>query len=95
LIEYQEWHSGSLYRFRKGGCWDLTGTYRSCYAVAHVMLAQNSGSNVVMSSMAGKTSRSGKGAYSEAKIGGIGLGHADIEMIGAVDALLCTDNRRD
>lgn len=88
---------------------DLTGTYLSCHAVATVMMAQKSGSIVVMSSMAGKTSWSGTAAYSAAKTGGIGLvrsiaqelgpynvncnavclGHADTEMMRAVDARVC------
>jgi NAD(P)-dependent dehydrogenase (short-subunit alcohol dehydrogenase family) len=52
---------------------DLTGTFLSCHAVAPYMIAQNSGSIVVMSSMAGKTSWPGTAAYSAAKTGGIGL----------------------
>lgn len=91
---------------------DLTGTYLSCHAVAPVMMAQNSGSIVVMSSMAGKTSWPGTAAYSAAKTGGIGLvrsvaqelgpfnvncnavclGHADTEMMRAVDARVCAEN---
>jgi 3-oxoacyl-[acyl-carrier protein] reductase len=91
---------------------DLTGTYLSCHAVAPVMMAQKSGSIVVMSSMAGKTSWSGTAAYSAAKTGGIGLvrsvaqelgpynvncnavclGHADTEMMRAVDARVCAEN---
>jgi NAD(P)-dependent dehydrogenase (short-subunit alcohol dehydrogenase family) len=91
---------------------DLTGAYLSCHAVAPVMMAQNSGSIVVMSSMAGKTSWSGTAAYSAAKTGGIGLvrsvaqelgpynvncnavclGHADTEMMRAVDARVCAEN---
>ena len=90
---------------------DLTGTYLSCHAVAPVMMAQNSGSIVVMSSMAGKTSWSGTASYSAAKTGGIGLvrsvaqelgpynvncnavclGHADTEMMRAVDARVCAE----
>lgn len=91
---------------------DLTGTYLSCHAVAPVMMAQNSGSIVVMSSIAGKTSWSGTAAYSAAKTGVIGLvrsvaqelgsynvncnavclGHADTEMLHAVDARVCAEN---
>ena len=52
---------------------DLTGTFLSCHAVAPYMIAQNAGSIVVMSSMAGKTSWPGTAAYSAAKTGGIGL----------------------
>ncbi len=90
---------------------DLTGTYLSCHAAAPVMMAQNSGSIVVMSSMAGKTSWPGTAAYSAAKTGGIGLvrsvaqelgpfnvncnavclGHADTEMMRAVDARVCAE----
>lgn len=91
---------------------DLTGTYLSCHAVASAMMAQKSGSIVVMSSMAGKTSWPGTAAYSAAKSGGIGLvrsisqelgpfnincnavclGHADTEMLRAVDARVCSEN---
>jgi NAD(P)-dependent dehydrogenase (short-subunit alcohol dehydrogenase family) len=91
---------------------DLTGTYLSCHAVAPIMIAQKSGSIVVMSSMAGKTSWPATAAYSAAKTGGIGLvrsvaqelgphnvncnavclGHADTEMMRAVDARVCAEN---
>lgn len=52
---------------------DLTGTYLCCHAVASAMMAQGSGSIVIMSSMAGKTSWPNSAAYSAAKTGGIGL----------------------
>jgi NAD(P)-dependent dehydrogenase (short-subunit alcohol dehydrogenase family) len=52
---------------------DLTGTYLCCHAVAPSMVAQRSGSIVIMSSMAGKTSWPHSAAYSAAKTGGIGL----------------------
>lgn len=91
---------------------DLTGTYLSCHAVAPAMMAQRSGSIVVMSSTAGKTSWPGTAAYSAAKTGAIGLvrsvaqelgpfnvncnavclGHADTEMLRAVDARVCAEN---
>lgn len=91
---------------------DLTGTYLSCHAVASTMMAQRSGSIVVMSSTAGKTSWPGTAAYSAAKTGAIGLarsvaqelgpfnvncnavclGHADTEMLRAVDARVCAEN---
>jgi len=91
---------------------DLTGTYLSCHAVAPIMMAQKSGSIIVMSSMAGKTSWPDSAAYSAAKTGSIGLvrsvaqelgpfnvncnavclGHADTEMMRAVDAQICQKN---
>jgi NAD(P)-dependent dehydrogenase (short-subunit alcohol dehydrogenase family) len=52
---------------------DLTGSYLCCHAVAPYMMAQRSGSIVIMSSMAGKTSWPNSAAYSAAKTGGIGL----------------------
>lgn len=52
---------------------DLTGTYLCCHAVASIMMGQCSGSIVIMSSMAGKTSWPNSAAYSAAKTGGIGL----------------------
>ena len=91
---------------------NLTGTYLSCHAVAGQMTAQKSGSIVVMSSMAAKTSWPNSAAYSAAKTGGIGLvrsvamelgphnincnavclGHADTEMMRAVDRSVCAEN---
>ena len=91
---------------------DLTGTYLSCHAVAPAMMAQKSGSIVVMSSIAGKTSWPDSAAYSAAKTGSIGLvrsiaqelgpynvncnavclGHADTEMLRAVDERICREN---
>jgi NAD(P)-dependent dehydrogenase (short-subunit alcohol dehydrogenase family) len=52
---------------------NLTGVMLSCQAVAPTMIAQESGSIVVMSSMAAKTSWSETAAYSAAKTGAIGL----------------------
>jgi NAD(P)-dependent dehydrogenase (short-subunit alcohol dehydrogenase family) len=52
---------------------NLTGTYLSCHAVAPFMIAQNSGSIVVMSSIAAKTSWPNSAAYSATKTGAIGL----------------------
>lgn len=62
---------------------DLTGTYLTCHAVAPYMMEQKSGSIVVMSSMAGKTSWSGTAAYSAAKTGGIGLVRSIAQELGA------------
>jgi NAD(P)-dependent dehydrogenase (short-subunit alcohol dehydrogenase family) len=52
---------------------NLTGVMLSCQAVAPTMVAQKSGSIVVMSSMAAKTSWAETAAYSAAKTGAIGL----------------------
>lgn len=52
---------------------NLTGTYLSCQAVAQQMIEQKSGSIVVMSSMAAKTSWPYSAAYSATKTGAIGL----------------------
>lgn len=52
---------------------DLTGVMLCCQAVAPTMMAQNSGSIVIQSSMAGKTSWPATAAYSAAKTGVIGL----------------------
>ena len=52
---------------------NLTGVMLSCQAVAPTMMAQKSGSIVVMSSMAAKTSWAETAAYSAAKTGAIGL----------------------
>lgn len=52
---------------------NLTGVMLSCQAVAPTMMAQKSGSVVVMSSMAAKTSWAETAAYSAAKTGAIGL----------------------
>lgn len=52
---------------------NLTGVMLSCQAVAPMMMAQRSGSIVVMSSMAAKTSWPETAAYSAAKTGVIGL----------------------
>jgi NAD(P)-dependent dehydrogenase (short-subunit alcohol dehydrogenase family) len=52
---------------------DLTGVFLSCQAVAPYLMAQRSGSIVVMSSMAGKTSWPASAAYSAAKTGAVGL----------------------
>lgn len=52
---------------------NLTGTYLSCQAVSEQMIAQRSGSIVVMSSMAAKTSWPNSAAYSATKTGAIGL----------------------
>ncbi len=52
---------------------NLTGTYLSCQAVAQQMILQKSGSIVVMSSMAAKTSWPNSAAYSATKTGAIGL----------------------
>jgi NAD(P)-dependent dehydrogenase (short-subunit alcohol dehydrogenase family) len=52
---------------------DLTGLFLCCQAAAAPMMAQQSGSIVVMSSMAGKTSWAASAAYSAAKTGAIGL----------------------
>lgn len=52
---------------------NLTGIYYSCQAVASTMMGQRSGSIVVMSSMAGKTSWPNSAAYSATKTGAIGL----------------------
>ena len=52
---------------------NLTGTYLSCQAVAQQMISQQSGSIVVMSSMAAKTSWPNSAAYSATKTGAIGL----------------------
>jgi NAD(P)-dependent dehydrogenase (short-subunit alcohol dehydrogenase family) len=91
---------------------DLTGVLLCCQAAAPAMMAQKSGSIVVMSSMAGKTSWPATAAYSAAKTGAIGLvrsiaqelgpynvncnavclGHADTEMMRAVDQRVCAEN---
>lgn len=52
---------------------DLTGVMLCCQAVAPIMIQQNSGSIVIQSSMAGKTSWPATAAYSAAKTGVIGL----------------------
>ncbi len=52
---------------------NLTGVMLSCQAVAPTMMAQKSGSIVVMSSMAAKTSWAETAAYSAAKTGALGL----------------------
>jgi NAD(P)-dependent dehydrogenase (short-subunit alcohol dehydrogenase family) len=91
---------------------NLTGTYLCCHAVAPTMIAQQSGSIVMMSSIAAKTSWPASAAYSAAKTGEIGLmrsiamelgpynvncnavclGHADTDMLRAVDSRICTEN---
>lgn len=91
---------------------NLTGAMLCIHAAAPAFIRQNSGSIVVMSSMAGKTSWPNSAAYSAAKTGGIGLvrsvamelgpyntncnalclGHADTEMMRAVDRNVCAAN---
>lgn len=91
---------------------NLTGTFLACQAVAPTLMAQRSGSIVIMSSMGGKTSWPATAAYSASKSGQLGvmrsiaqelgpynvncnavcLGHADTEMLRAVDARLCAEN---
>lgn len=61
---------------------DLTGTYLSCHAVAPIMMAQKSGSIVVMSSIAGKTSWPDSAAYSAAKTGNIGMVRSVAQELG-------------
>jgi NAD(P)-dependent dehydrogenase (short-subunit alcohol dehydrogenase family) len=51
----------------------LTGAMLCCQAVAPIMIEQQSGSIVITSSMAGKTSWPATAAYSAAKTGLIGL----------------------
>lgn len=90
---------------------DLTGVMLACQAVAPCMMAQKTGSIVVMASMAGKTSWPATAAYSAAKSGAIGvvrsvaqelaaynvncnaicLGHADTELMRAVDRRVCQE----
>lgn len=62
---------------------DLTGVMLSCRAVAPAMMAQNSGSIVIQSSMAGKTSWSATAAYSAAKSGALGLMRSIAQELGA------------
>lgn len=61
---------------------DLTGVMLSCQAVAPTMKEQGSGSIVVMSSMAGKTSWPETAAYSAAKTGVIGLVRSVAQELG-------------
>lgn len=90
---------------------DLTGVMLCCQAVTPVMTRQKTGSIVIQSSMAGKTSWPATAAYSAAKTGVIGLmrsvaqelapfnvncnavclGHADTELMRAVDARVCQE----
>ncbi len=90
---------------------DLTGAMLCCQAAAPAMMQQQSGSIVIQSSMAGKTSWPATAAYSAAKTGALGLmrsvaqelgpynvncnavclGHADTEMMRAVDARVCAE----
>jgi NAD(P)-dependent dehydrogenase (short-subunit alcohol dehydrogenase family) len=61
---------------------NLTGVMLTCQAVAPTMMAQKSGSIVVMSSMAGKTSWPGTAAYSATKTGVIGLVRSIAQELG-------------
>ncbi len=91
---------------------NLSGVMLCCQAVAPALIAQKSGSIVIMSSMAGKTSWPETAAYSASKSGAIGLmrsvaqelapynvncnavclGHADTDMMRAVDRRICQEN---
>lgn len=62
---------------------DLTGLLLCIQAVAPKMMEQQSGSIVVMSSMAGKTSWPATAAYSAAKTGAIGLVRSVAQELGA------------
>ncbi len=55
---------------------NLTGAFLCCHAVAPHLIAQGSGSIVVMSSMAAKTSWPNTAAYSASKSGLLGLVHS-------------------
>lgn len=90
---------------------DLTGVMLCCKYAAPVMMRQRTGSIVIQSSMAGKTSWPATAAYSAAKSGVLGLmrsiaqelgpynvncnaiclGHADTELMRAVDARVCAE----
>lgn len=61
---------------------NLTGAMLSCQAVAPTMMAQGSGSIIVMSSMAGKTSWPETAAYSATKTGVIGLMRSIAQELG-------------
>jgi NAD(P)-dependent dehydrogenase (short-subunit alcohol dehydrogenase family) len=61
---------------------NLTGVMLSCQAVAPSMIAQQAGSIVVMSSIAGKTSWPASAAYSASKTGVIGLVRSVAQELG-------------
>ncbi len=61
---------------------NLTGVMLACQAVAPAMMAQKSGSIVVMSSMGGKTSWPASAAYSATKTGEIGIVRSVAQELG-------------
>lgn len=76
---------------------NLTGVFLTNQAVAAVMIAQQSGSIINLSSMAGKTSWAGSAEYSASKAGVIGLTRSvamELAPHGATANAICPGNTR-